>query len=144
MECYISQEAKAEKASLVSSDKEMEDEFLEAWQDISALVVDCLTHRHGPNHGINFKSAFDQATFNPPRAHVILIHPDGREEDFFPLKYYEMNFRDIETLDDEFQIILHYEDVDSESDRKPRLLDLWMHSRIGKFIYHWGARDFGA
>jgi len=67
MECYISQEAKAEKASLVSSDKEM---------------------------------------------------------------------------DDEFQIILQYEDVDSESDRKPRLLDLWMHSRIGKFIYHWEGEGF--
>ena len=69
-----------------------------AWEEVSKLVVDCLAHRHGSNHGINFKAAFELATFNPSRAHVILIHPDGREEDFFPLEYYEINYIDIENI----------------------------------------------
>ena len=123
-------------------DKDLEAELQEAWREISVLVVDCLTHRHGPNHGIHFKSAFDQATFNPVRPHVILKHPDGSEEDFFLFEYFEMNYQEIEPLDDEFLDILRYEDNDSESDRKPRLLDLWMHSRIGKFIYHWEGEGF--
>ena len=120
------------------------DELLKEWKDVSVIVVDCLAHRHGPNHGINFRSAFDQATFmSEGRFHVILMHPDGREEDFFPYEYYEMNYQDIETLDDDFQTILkELEDIDSESDRKPRLLDLWMHSRVGKFLYHWGGEGF--
>ena len=92
------------------------DELLKEWKDVSVIVVDCLAHRHGPNHGINFRSTFDQVTFNPERPHVVLMHPDGSEEDFFPFEYYETNHQEIEPLDDEFVPILRYEDLDSESE----------------------------
>ena len=125
-------------------DKEVEDELEEGWREISTLVVDCLTHRHGPNHGINFKSAFDQTTFNPVRPHVILMHPDGKEEDFFALEYFEINYQDIETLDDDFQTILQYEDdspprvmtEESEWDDDDAFFEKMMSKRWSRWLFY--------
>jgi hypothetical protein len=82
------------------------EEMKEAWAEISNLTMDCLIHRHGPAHNIDFRSGFHTG-----RPVVILMHPpDGREEEFAFLDYFEQFHHEIEENENRFAVIQVNED----------------------------------